>query len=144
MLSAAKRGVRVTLLIQGWTDHPLQQRATRALYGQFLAGGVRIFEYHRSHLHAKVAVVDDLWATVGSSNIDPFSLLLAREANLVVRDTRFAEDLHRRLDRVMVNGGREISANGRERGSRLQQALNWAAYSLVRLLIGIAGYGNRH
>lgn len=144
LLSAAKRGVRVTLLTQGWTDHPLQQRATRALYGQFLAGGVRIFEYHRSHLHAKVAVVDDSWATVGSSNIDPFSLLLAREANLVVRDTRFAEDLHRRINRAMANGGREISANGRERGSRLQRALNWAAYGLVRLMIGIAGYGNRH
>jgi len=144
LLSAAKRGVRVTLLTQGWTDHPLQQRATRALYGQFLAGGVRIFEYHRSHLHAKVAVVDDIWATVGSSNIDPFSLLLAREANLVVRDARFAEDLHRRLDQAMADGGREISANGRERSSRLQRVLNWAAYGLVRVLIGIAGYGNRH
>ena len=144
LLSAAKRGVRVTLLTQGWTDHPLQQRATRALYGQFLAGGVRIFEYHRSHLHAKVAVVDERWATVGSSNIDPFSLLLAREANVFVRDAGFAEDLRLRLRRVMAKGASEISTDASQRGSRLQRLLNWAAYGLVRLMIGIAGYGNRH
>ena len=91
-LGAAKRGVRVTPLTQGWTDHLLQQRATRALYGQFLAGGVRIFEYHRSHLHAKVAVVDERWATVGSSNIDPFSPPRPRSQRLR-DDAGFAEDL---------------------------------------------------
>ena len=144
LLEARRRGVRVTLLTQGWTDHPLQQYATRALYGQFLAGGVRIFEYHRSHLHAKVAVVDERWATVGSSNIDPFSLLLAREANVFVRDPGFAAHLQWRLERAMASGAREISADAWERGPRLQRILNWAAYGLVRLMIGIAGYGNRH
>ena len=57
--------------------------ASRALYGQLLAAGIAIQEYHQSFLHAKVAVVDDHWATVGSSNIDPYSLLMAREANVV-------------------------------------------------------------
>ena len=118
--------------------------ATRALYGQFLAGGVRIFEYHRSHLHAKVAVVDERWATVGSSNIDPFSLLLAREANVFVRDPGFASHLQARLELAMASGAREISADAWERGPRLRRILNWAAYGLVRLMIGIAGYGNRH
>ena len=141
---AGRRGVRVTLLTQGWTDHPLQQRATRALYGQFLAGGVRIFEYHRSHLHAKVAVVDERWATVGSSNIDPFSLLLAREANVVIRDADFARHLHAHLQAAIADGGREISADAWQRGPRLQRLLNWAAYGLVRLMIGLAGYGGRH
>ncbi|WP_374267285.1 cardiolipin synthase ClsB [Zoogloea sp.] len=144
LLAAARRGVRVTLLTQGWTDHPLQQRATRALYGQFLAGGVRIFEYHRSHLHAKVAVVDERWATVGSSNIDPFSLLLAREANVFVRDGRFAGELRRRLDRAMHDGGHEIHADAWERGPRLQRFVNWLSYGLVRVMIGLAGYGGRH
>ena len=144
LLEASRRGVRVTLLTQGWTDHPLQQYATRALYGQLLAGGVRIFEYHRSHLHAKVAVVDGYWATVGSSNIDPFSLLLAREANVFVRDAGFAGHLQAHLERAMRAGAREISADAWERGPRLRRILNWAAYGLVRLMIGIAGYGNRH
>ncbi len=144
LLEAGRRGVRVTLLTQGWTDHPLQQYATRALYGQFLAGGVRIFEYHRSHLHAKVAVVDGYWATVGSSNIDPFSLLLAREANVFVRDAGFAGHLQAHLARAMRAGAREISPDAWQRGSPLRRLLNWAAYGLVRLMIGIAGYGNRH
>ena len=83
---AAARGVRVHLLAQGHTDHPFFQAAARALYRDLLAAGVAIHEYQASELHAKVAVVDGHWATVGSSNIDPFSLLLAREANLVVDD----------------------------------------------------------
>ena len=144
LLEARRRGVQVTLLTQGWTDHPLQQYATRALYGQFLAHGVRIFEYHRSHLHAKVAVVDEHWATVGSSNIDPFSLLLAREANVFVRNPGFAAHLKWRLERAITAGAREISPDAWQRGPRLQRILNWGAYGLVRLMIGIAGYGNRH
>jgi cardiolipin synthase len=144
LLDAARRGVRITLLIQGIADHPLQQRATRALYGQLLDAGIRIVEYHRSYLHAKVAVIDDHWATVGSSNIDPFSLLLAREANVVVRNAPFASGLRTRLQQAIDIGGHEIHASDWQRGSRLQRLFNWAAYGLVRLMIGIAGYGNRH
>ena len=76
--------MRVVLLLQGKSDHPLQHYASQALYGNFLAAGIEIYEYHQSFLHAKVAVIDGHWATVGSSNIDPFSLLLSREANVVV------------------------------------------------------------
>mgnify|MGYP000847073989 CR=1 FL=1 len=144
LLAAARRGVQITLLVQGLADHPLQHRATQALYGQLLTAGMRIVEYHRSYLHAKVAVIDERWATVGSSNIDPFSLLLAREANIVVRDAAFAGDLRQRLVRAIDEGGREISADTWLRAPRLQRLINWAAYGLVRLMIGIAGYGNHH
>ena len=71
--------------------------AARALYHQLLSAGIEIYEYHRSFLHAKVAVVDMRWATVGSSNLDPLSLLLAREANVVVEDPEFASQLRHRL-----------------------------------------------
>jgi len=94
---AARRGVRVVLLLQGKVEYRLQHYATHALYGQFLAAGVEIHEYQASYLHAKVAVVDGQWATVGSSNIDPFSLLLAREANLAIRDAGFAGELRASL-----------------------------------------------
>src|SRR6185369_4080314 len=67
------RGVRVVLLLQGRVEYLLLHYASRALYGTLLDSGVQIFEYHRSFLHAKVAVIDGQWATVGSSNIDPFS-----------------------------------------------------------------------
>ena len=109
-----------------------------------LSAGVRIIEYHRSYLHAKVAVIDERWATVGSSNIDPFSLLLAREANVVVRDKAFAGELRQHLSRAIDEGSREILADTWQRAPRLQRLINWAAYGLVRLMIGIAGYGNHH
>ena len=77
---AARRGVRVMLLLQGKVEYRLQHYATHALYGKLLNAGIEIYEYNKSYLHAKVAVIDHHWATVGSSNIDPFSLLLARES----------------------------------------------------------------
>ena len=79
----------MTLLLQARVEYRLLHYASRALYGQLLARRRHIQEYHRSFLHAKVAVIDDQWATVGSSNIDPYSLLMAREANVFVRDSRF-------------------------------------------------------
>lgn len=144
LLAAARRGVRITLLVQGLADHPLQQRATRALYDSLLTAGMRIIEYHRSYLHAKVAVIDEHWATVGSSNIDPFSLLLAREANLVIRHPPFASKLRDSLQQAIAGGGREIHADAWQRAPLTQRLINWTAYGLVRLMIGIAGYGNRH
>ncbi len=91
--NAAARGVRVELLMQGRIDYRMAAWAARALYGEMLRAGVHIYEYTPAYLHAKVAVVDDDWATVGSSNIDPLSLLVNLEANLVVRDRAFALEL---------------------------------------------------
>jgi cardiolipin synthase len=90
---AARRGVQITILLQGQSDHPLLHYATQTLYSALLAEGMRVFEYKKSFLHAKVAVVDERWATVGSSNIDPFSLLLAQEGNVIIHDAGFAHQL---------------------------------------------------
>ncbi len=95
---AARRGVRVRLLLQGKIDYRIAALAAQALYDELRANGVRIFEYTPAFLHAKVAVVDDDWATVGSSNIDPLSLLLNLEANVVVRDAEFAQALAARFE----------------------------------------------
>jgi len=91
--NAAARGVRVELLLQGRIDYRMAAWAARALYGEMLRAGVHIYEYTPAYLHAKVAVVDADWATVGSSNIDPLSLLVNLEANLAVRDRAFALEL---------------------------------------------------
>lgn len=93
LCDAARRGVSVRLLLQGKLDYRLAGLAARALYDELLSAGVEIFEYMPAFLHAKVAVVDDNWATVGSSNIDPLSLLLNLEANLIVRDPGFCAEL---------------------------------------------------
>ncbi|MDM7942353.1 MAG: cardiolipin synthase ClsB [Hydrogenophaga sp.] len=98
---AARRGVQVDLVLQGHPDQPWVKRATELLYRHLLRAGVNIFEYNERPLHAKVAVVDDNWATVGSSNLDPTSLSLNLEANVVVRDTVFATLLRERIDHLM-------------------------------------------
>jgi cardiolipin synthase len=95
---AARRGVQVRLLMQGKVDYRIAALAARALYDELQGNGVRIFEYTPAFLHAKVALVDDDWATVGSSNIDPLSLLLNLEANVVVRDPDFSRSLAARFD----------------------------------------------
>ena len=141
---AAGRGVRVIILLQGRVEYRLMHYATQALYGKLLGAGIRIFEYRRSFLHAKVAVIDSYWATVGSSNIDPFSLLLAREANVVTRDAKFATELRRSLRQAMQNGARELPADSWRQLAWHSRLLRWASYNLVRMLVGLAGYGGKH
>lgn len=140
LVSAAERGVRVVLLLQGRVDHWLQHYACRALYGQLLHAGVEIHEYHASYLHAKVAVVDGQWATVGSSNIDPFSLLLAREGNLVVRDAAFAGELRASLLEALTHGSHRIEVHQWLKLNPLFRLLAWASYGVVRVLAGWSGY----
>ena len=115
----------------------------RPLYDRMLSAGVRVFEYDKAFLHAKVAVIDKHWATVGSSNIDPFSLLLSREANLVVRDAGFAKTLHASLDAAITEASHEIRSADHRRRSWLARIASAAAYSLVRLLIGVTRYGGK-
>jgi cardiolipin synthase len=143
LLDAAQRGVRVSLLLQARVEYRLLHYASRAIYGALLEGGVDIVEYHKSFMHAKVAVVDGRWATVGSSNIDPFSLLLAREANLAVDDRRFSLELRASLQRAMNDGAKPVA---RERWARLplwNRVVIWGAYGLARGLIGLAGYAGK-
>ena len=143
LASAARRGVCVTLLLQGKGDHPVQHYASRALYRALLAAGVRIYEYHPSLLHAKVAVFDRRVATVGSSNIDPFSLLLAREANVFVDDAGFASELRASLHDAIENRARPVPQNYWSRLSLELRALIWLAYRFARLFVAVYGLRER-
>ena len=141
LLSAAARGVKVTLLLQARVEFRLLHHASRALYGQLLAAGVTIQEYHRSFLHAKVAVVDGQWATVGSSNIDPYSFLMAREANVFVRDPVFASGLRAELAKMIEEGSRPVPPQDWAQRSRVAKAMSWIAYGTVRVAMGMMRYG---
>ena len=143
LMTAAKRGVRVRLLLQGRSDHLLLHYATLSLYDRMLRGGVRVFEYDPAELHAKVAVIDGDWATVGSSNIDPFSLLLSREANIVVRDAAFAGQLRSSLQAALEDAAKEVRLEDQRRRSWLARLAIAAAYSLVRILVGVTRYGGK-
>jgi cardiolipin synthase len=143
LMAAARRGVRITLLLQGRVEYLLQHYATQAMYGQLLAAGIQIHEYQRGFLHAKVAVIDDDWATVGSSNIDPFSLLLAREANVVVHNADFARQLRDSLRQAIQNEAQKIDPAGWRKQSWLHRGSSWLALAMVRLLVGLTGYGDK-
>ncbi len=139
---AARRGVAVRLLLQGKVDYRFAALAARVLYHELLAAGVRVWEYTPAYLHAKAAVVDGDWATVGSSNIDPLSLLLNLEANVVIRDPAFAEDLAQRLHRSLAVS-REVlrPPDGTGWWAALRRAfVAWAAYWFLR----IAGMSGRY
>ena len=143
LIDAAARRVRVVLMLQGRVEYVLLYYAARALYGQLLGAGIEIYEYHRSFLHAKVAVIDRRWATVGSSNIDPMSLLLAREANIVIDDAGFALKLQSSLNNAMETGARRLRRGDWERHSfsLTVRTMTWICYQLVRFLSGWSSYG---
>lgn len=142
LLMAARRGVRVRLLLQGRYEYFMQYHASRPVYGQLLQAGVEIHEYAASFLHAKVGVVDPdgrAWATVGSSNLDPLSLLLSREANVMVADREFARALRERIDQAMLEGGRRVDPAEYANRSLLTRALDWTAWGLMGLALWLTG-----
>ena len=143
LVMAAQRGVRVRLILQGRYDYFMQYHAVRPVYGALLAAGIEIHEYTASFLHAKVAVVDPQrerpWATVGSSNLDPLSLLLAREANVVVADRAFARQLHQRLEQIMAEHCVPVSVQSYQRRSWHQRLRDRVAFGLMRLALFLSG-----
>ncbi len=141
--SAGRRGVQVRLLLQGKIDYRIAALAARALYDDLLSNGVRVFEYTPAFLHAKIGLVDDEWATVGSSNIDPLSLLLNLEANVLIRDPVFTNALAAQFDLAVAASVEIDSAQARQRP--LQSVLRrgfvaWCAHVYLR----IAGASGRY
>jgi cardiolipin synthase len=143
LIHAAKRGVRVRLLLQGRYEYFMQYHATRPVYGALLAAGIEIHEYAASFLHAKVAVMDPYhdhpWATVGSSNLDPLSLLLAREANVVVADPAFAQQLHQRLCLAIEQQSTLVSAQTYIQSPWHLRLRDRVAFALMRLALFLTG-----
>ncbi|MDP3759152.1 MAG: cardiolipin synthase ClsB [Ramlibacter sp.] len=139
LVEAANRGVKVRLLLQGRYEYFMQFYAARPIYGALLRAGVEIHEYSPSFLHAKVAVIDGRWATVGSSNLDPLSLLLAREANVVVEDIGFAALLRTRLMQAIRQEGREMEANEYRNRPLRQRFMEGLALALMRLALAVQG-----
>ena len=137
---AARRGVRVRLLLQGKLDYRFAGLAASVLYDELLKRGVHIYEYTPAFLHAKIALADGDWATVGSTNIDPLSLLLNLEANVVVSNADFSRTLAAAFDDAIAVS-REVTASPLPRGwgSAVKRGLvAWAAHWYLRLA-GITG-----
>ena len=139
LIHAARRGVRVQLLLQGRYEYFMQFHAAKPFYKSLLEAGVEIHEYQAGFLHAKVAVIDGKWATVGSSNLDPLSLLLAREANVEVDDAAFAQALLAHLRFAMESHSQPIEKQAFENRPLAQRAKDLLGFWVMRLTLFLTG-----
>lgn len=136
---AARRGVDVRLITQAEPDIPISRFAGRLLYDYLLEAGAHIYEYDERQFHGKVAIVDDEWATVGSSNLDPLSLWFNLEANVVVRNQPFNRAVRERLDRLMAHHCREITPADTRRWIFWRPVVGFFAFHFLRHFPRFAG-----
>jgi cardiolipin synthase len=118
LLQAARRGVKVSFLVPGVTDHPLVRHAGRRQFGRLLEAGILIYEYKPALLHAKTMVIDGIWATVGSTNLDYRSFRINDELNVVAYDTAFAARLEEVFEQDLQYAQRIDLESWRNRGFR--------------------------
>lgn len=140
---AARRGVRVRLLLQGRSEYPMQYRAGRYMYGKLMRDGIEIHEYMASYLHAKVAIMDDC-AMVGSSNLDPFSLLLAREANIYIQDAQFADELKSAIETELKNNGQVVTEEALQGRGVIGRWIDAFSYFMLRAGVALTGKSSEY
>ncbi|MES2941577.1 MAG: cardiolipin synthase ClsB, partial [Pseudomonadota bacterium] len=132
MRKAARRGVDVRLILQGEPDMPIVKTAASLLYHHLINAGVKIYEYCERPLHGKVALSDDVWSTVGSSNLDPLSLSLNLEANVIIKDQAFNKHLAARLDYLMQQSCKQVAAEDLEKSSWWLVIRSFFVFHLLR------------
>jgi cardiolipin synthase len=142
--NAARRGVEVRLILQGQPDLRVARLAARMTYDYLLRAGVAIYEYCDRPLHGKVALVDEDWSTVGSSNLDPLSLALNLEANVLIRDRAFNRDLFERLDELSSNHCKVMSADKAPRGRVWHMTIGFLVFHFLRHFPAWAGWLPAH
>ncbi|MBV4412293.1 cardiolipin synthase ClsB [Enterobacteriaceae bacterium YMB-R22] len=144
MRNAARRGVRVKLIVQGEPDMPIVKVGARLLYHYLLKGGVSIYEYQPRPLHGKVALMDDRWATVGSSNLDPLSLSLNLEANVIINSRQFNQQLRDNLDRLIRCDCHQIDETNLPRRTWWKIGFSVLAFHFLRHFPAILGWLPAH
>jgi cardiolipin synthase len=142
--NAARRGVDVRLILQGQPDLLAAKLAARMTYDYLLKSGVQIYEYCDRPLHGKVALVDEDWSTVGSSNLDPLSLSLNLEANVLIRDRTFNRDLFERLEYLSKNHCKVMSADKSPRGRLWHMTVGFLVFHFLRHFPAWAGWLPAH
>ncbi|MDQ9171971.1 cardiolipin synthase ClsB [Oxalobacteraceae bacterium R-40] len=141
---AARRGVEVSLILQGNPDMPIVKMAASMLYYHLVNGGVKIYEYCDRPLHGKVAVVDDEWSTVGSSNLDPLSLALNLEANVFIRDRDFNRQLAANLQGLMAHSCKKVEAAALNEPRWWRQVRSFFVFHFLRRFPGWVGWLPAH
>jgi len=144
MRNAARRGVRVKLIVQGEPDMPIVKVGAELLYNYLLKGGVQVYEYRRRPLHGKVALMDDHWATVGSSNLDPLSLSLNLEANLIIHDRAFNQTLRENLNAIIANDCKRVDETMAPKRTWWNLAINVVVFHFLRKFPALVGWLPAH
>ena len=144
LLNAAQRGVEIRLLLQGRIEYRLQHYASQSLYTRLLTAGIQIYEYEPGFMHAKVGVIDREWSTVGSANLDPFSLLVAREANVLVFDEGFCNKLKQHLFAEIQGHSKEITTATWAQRSGWQRMLRALSARILFRLLSLTRYTNNY
>ncbi|GLO41590.1 MULTISPECIES: cardiolipin synthase ClsB [Pseudomonas] len=142
--NASRRGVEVRLILQGQPDMRWVRALSRLLYNYLLRDGVAIHEYCQRPLHGKVALVDDEWATVGSSNLDPLSLSFNLEANLFIRDRDFNQQLNQHLQMLASEQCKPVTLERMVRGYWWRAPLIFLCFHVIRHFPRIAGWFPAH
>ncbi|MFK3795235.1 cardiolipin synthase ClsB [Pseudomonas sp. NPDC088444] len=137
--NAARRGVKVTLILQGQPDMPFVRMCSRLTYTWLLREGVVIHEYKQRALHGKVALIDQEWSTVGSSNLDPLSLALNLEANLFIRDRALNQQLHDHLQELAAAHSKQVNLKGLAKGQWWRAPMIFLSFHFLRHFPAIAG-----
>jgi len=144
MRRAARRGVDVRIVVQGEPDMAVVKIGASMLYHHLLRAGVRVYEYTERPMHSKVALTDDEWTTVGSSNLDPLSLSLNLEANVIIRDGDFNRSLAGHLEELMRTSCREVSADKLNEPRFWVAIRNFFVFHLLRRFPAWAGWLPAH
>ncbi|MEA3251587.1 MAG: cardiolipin synthase ClsB [Pseudomonadota bacterium] len=130
--NAAHRGVEVTLILQGRPDMPWVRMFSTSLYSDLTGDGISIFEYMERPLHGKIAIVDNEWSTVGSSNLDPLSLSLNLESNLFVRDAGLNQQIYEHLAGLIDKSCQRVTPKVAARGRWWRAPLMVISFHFLR------------
>lgn len=142
--NASRQGLEVLLIMQGQPDMPWVSACSRALYNYLLKEGVTILEYGERPFHGKVALVDDEWVTIGSSNLDPLSLAMNLEANVFIKDKNFNQQLYTHLKDLAAKTCKPISLERIMRGYWWRLPFVFICFHFARYFPAIAGWLPAH
>jgi cardiolipin synthase A/B len=142
---AAARGVKIKVVIAGSSDIRIAKNAERWMYDWLLRNNIEIYEYQPAILHAKVAVCDSEWLTIGSYNINNISAYVSIELNLDVRNVHFAKEVEEKLEAIIQNDCLEITADEYTHTKNiLRQFFRWFSYEVIRVIIYVFTFYYKH
>jgi cardiolipin synthase len=143
--NASKRGVKIKVIIAGPSDIMLAKNAERWMYDWLLRNKIELYEYQPTVLHAKVAVCDSEWLTIGSYNINNISAFVSIELNLDVRNAGFATGMEQTLNTIIKNNCTEVTNERHFKSKNIfKQFIRWSSYQIIRLIIYLLTFYYKH